>query len=229
MTNKISKEQAATAIAIFFQVIGFAGILFFDNKSFFINATPFNLLLSFALIIWTQKEKNLAFFFFTAVTMAIGILVEMIGVNSGVIFGAYNYGNVLGFKLYQVPLVIGVNWFIIIYCSGISIHTLLKKAINKIADQTGKPPMALKALSVIVDGATLAVFFDWVMEPVAVKLGFWQWKETGIPMLNYISWFLVSMLLLVLFHFCNINKENKFAINLFLIQLMFFLLLRTFL
>jgi putative membrane protein len=223
-----SKEQAATAIAILFHLVGLAGILFFQNR-FFIQSTPFIILISFALILWTQKEKNLFFTIFLFTTVVMGFVVEIIGVHTQALFGEYSYGNTLGFKILKVPVLIGINWFIIIYCSGISIHTLLLKAISKIAEQSGKPPLALKALSVIVDGATMAVFFDWIMEPVAVKLGFWKWEDESIPVYNYICWFLVSMALLVVFHFCNFNKQNKFGINLFLIQIMFFLLLRSFL
>jgi putative membrane protein len=160
----------------------------------------------------------------------LGIFVEIIGVNTGILFGDYAYGNVLGPKIKNVPLLIGVNWFLIIYCCGISIHTVMMKAINRIAADTGKTPMALKVLSVIVDGATLAVFFDWLIEPVAVKLGYWFWNGNGgIPIFNYICWFVISLLLLALFHFAKFNKENKFAVNLLLVQMMFFLLLRTFL
>jgi putative membrane protein len=83
---------------------------------------------------------------------------------------------------------------------------------------------------VIVDGACLAVFFDWLMEPVAVKLGFWIWKGDGaIPFYNYICWLMISLLLLSIFNFAGFRKENKFAVNLLLIQALFFLILRTFL
>jgi len=219
----------ATAIAILFHTIGLVGLLFFD-QAFFLAATPLNLLLSFGLLIWTQNAKNIAFYTFLLTCFAVGVAVEVIGVNTGLLFGDYTYGQVLGPKLRNVPLLIGVNWFIIIYCCGISIHTLLMKAITRIAADTGKAPLALKALSVIIDGATLAVFFDWLMEPVAVKLGYWTWNGDGsIPMFNYICWFVVSLLLLISFHFAKFNKQNKFAVNLLLIQLMFFLLLRTFL
>jgi putative membrane protein len=227
--NRFTKFDIATAIAVLFHTIGLVGLLYFD-KDFFLAATPINLLLSFALLIWTQTGKNTYFFLFALICFAVGIVVEIIGINTGILFGDYTYGKVLGPKLQNVPVLIGVNWFIIIYCSGISIHTLLMKAINRIAADTGKTPMALKALSVIVDGATLAVFFDWLMEPVAVKLGYWVWNGDGsIPMFNYICWFVVSLVLLTVFHFAKFNKQNKFAVNLLLIQLMFFLLLRTFL
>ena len=227
--NRLTKFEIATAIAILFHSIGLVGLLFFD-KGFFINATPFNLMLSFVLLVWTQTGKNMHFFLFLLACFVVGVLVEITGVNTKLLFGDYAYGNVLGFKIQNVPVLIGINWFIIIYCCGISIHTLLMKAINRVAVDTGKSPTALKALSVIVDGATLAVFFDWVMEPVAVKLGYWTWNGDGsIPIFNYICWFAVSILLLTVFHVAKFNKQNKFAVNLLLIQLMFFLLLRTFL
>jgi bisanhydrobacterioruberin hydratase len=182
------------------------------------------------LLIWTQTGKNIYFFLFFLICFGVGLAVEITGINTGILFGDYTYGNVLGYKVQNVPVLIGINWFIIIYCSGISINTLLMKAVDRIATDTGKNPMALKALSVIVDGATLAVFFDWLMEPVAVKLGYWVWNGDGsVPMLNYICWFVISLLLLTAFHFAKFNKQNKFAVNLLLIQLMFFLLLRTFL
>jgi len=226
--DRFTKFQVATAIAILFHTIGIVGLLYFD-KAFFLRSTPVNLLLMFVLLLWTQREKNKYFFLFLISCFCIGVAVEIIGINTAMLFGEYEYGDVLGYKVQNVPLLIGINWFIIIYCSGISIQTLLVKAINRIAADTGKTPMALKAISVIVDGATLAVFFDWLMEPVAVKLGYWTWKGDGsIPFFNYICWLVVSAVLLTLFHFAKFDKQNKFAVNLLLIQLMFFLILRTF-
>ena len=229
LLNKLSTYQIATCIAILFHAIGLTGILFFDN-TFFTKATPFNLLLSATLLVWTQKEKNKYFYFFVTIVCVVGFAVEVIGVNTGLLFGDYSYGKALGFQWQNVPLVIGVNWFIVLYCCGICINTFLVKIITRVAIETKTPPHVLKTLSVIADGATLAVLFDWLIEPVAVKLGYWQWHGDGsIPMYNYVCWVTVSTLLLTVFHFCKFNKQNKFAINLLLIQMMFFLLLRTFL
>ena len=229
MLNNLSKYQIATFLAILFHLVGLIGILFFDNP-FFIESTPFNLLLSGALLVWTQEEKNKYFYFFVLLTFAVGFTVEVIGVNTGFLFGNYSYRKVLGFHWQKVPLVIGVNWFIVIYCCGISMYSLLTRVIKKVAEKTQAPPQVLKAISVITDGAILAVLFDWIIEPVAIKLGFWQWQGNGdIPLYNYVCWITISALLLTAFHFLKFNKQNKFAINLLLIQVMFFLLLRTFL
>lgn len=193
------------------------------------QATVLNLLLMFVLLVWTQKEKNGFFLLFVAAAILLGLAAEIVGVNTGALFGDYSYGNVLGYKFMKVPLIIGINWFVIIYCCGIAIHTLLMKAISRISSETKTKPMTLKAISVIVDGATIAVFFDWIMEPVAAKLGFWKWNDGDAPFYNYVCWLMVSNIILAIFHFSRFNKQNKFAVNLLLIQMMFFLLLRTFL
>lgn len=227
MATKFSKYQVATAIAVLFHTIGFAGIVFFKSN-FITQSTPFNLLLMFGLLVWTQRDKNLFFWLFVLVTLAAGIAVEMIGVNTQLLFGDYSYGKVLGYQVNNVPLIIGINWFLVIYCCGITVQTILTKAVTKVATETSTPPMVLKALSVIVDGATLAVFIDWIMEPVAVQLGYWKWNG-DIPVYNYICWFVVAIAMLAVFHFCKFNKQNKFAVHLLMIQVLFFLLLRTFL
>ncbi|MEO6539037.1 MAG: carotenoid biosynthesis protein [Ferruginibacter sp.] len=229
MKNVYTKYQVATAIAILFHLIGLVGILFFD-KAFFIKTTSLNMLLMFALLIYTQFNPGKYFIIFLSICVATGILVEVIGTHTGLLFGQYEYGNVLGPSLQQVPLIIGINWFIIIYCCGITIYMFLTKLIDKLAVETGTTRPALKAISIIVDGASLAVFFDWLMEPVAIKLGYWKWLPAAeVPLYNYACWFLISSLLLIVFHFATFNKQNKFAVNLLLIQAMFFLLLRTFL
>ena len=227
--KKFSKYQIATAIAILFHCIGFAGILFFKSEDI-IKATPLNLLLMCGLIIYTQKAKNISFFILILLCFVVGMLVEIVGTSTGWLFGAYIYGSMLGPGINKVPFMIGINWFIIIYCCGVSIQMLLTRLTDKLSEATGKNTKTIKALSIVVDGATLAVFFDWIMEPAAVKLGYWQRLGDGeIPLYNYLCWFVVSMLLLLFFHRLRFDKQNKFAVNLLLIQAMFFLLLRTFL
>ncbi|RYF87850.1 MAG: carotenoid biosynthesis protein [Chitinophagaceae bacterium] len=219
----------ATGIAILFHTIGLIGFLFIPSSTF-TATTPLNLVLMCALLFYTQPQKNKAFYIFFAVCFVVGIAVEIIGTSTGLLFGNYSYGTVLGPGIMNVPFIIGVNWFIIMYCCGVTVHYLLQYLSRSLAAKTGKPSRTIKALSVVVDGATLAVFFDWLMEPVAVRLGYWTWMGNGdIPVLNYICWFVISVLLLLVFQQLRFNRQNKFAVNLLLIQAMFFLLLRTFL
>lgn len=219
----------ATAIAVLFHVIGLVGFLFFSSTAF-VATTPLNLLLMAGLLFYTQPQKNTAFYIFFAICVVVGIAVEIVGTSTGILFGNYSYGTVLGPGIQNVPFIIGINWFIIMYCCGVTVHLFLQYITARLAEKTGKPSKTIQALSVVVDGATLAVFFDWLMEPVAVKLGYWQWHGNGeIPLLNYVCWFLISMALLFVFEKLSFSRQNKFAVNLLLIQALFFLLLRTFL
>lgn len=227
--KQLSRYQVATGIAILFHAVGLIGMLFFPESDF-VKTTPLHLLLMATLLFYTQQKINIYTTLFFVTCFATGIAVEIIGTSTGYLFGEYRYGTVLGPGIKNVPYIIGVNWFIIIYCCGVSVHSLLSRLSDKLSEELERPVKQVKALSIVIDGATLAVVFDWLIEPVAVKLGYWTWLGNGqIPMFNYISWFVISMLLLLLFHLLPIQKQNKFAINLLLIQAMFFLLLRTFL
>jgi putative membrane protein len=76
---------------------------------------------------------------------------------------------------------------------------------------------------VIVDGALMATAFDWIMEPAAIKLGFWSWTGGEVPLLNYLTWFMVSLFILSIFSLVK-PKPHHFAVNLLLIQAAFFLI-----
>lgn len=226
---KISKHNITTFIAILFHVSGTIGILFTDHKDWFIRNTSLNLLLMAVLLFWNQPEKNKAFFGFMLISFLTGMGVEMIGVNTGRLFGHYCYGEVMGAKFNGVPWLIGVNWFLLMFCAGVvmtKLHVWIK--IQYEAAGINMNPVVEK-LSLVFDGASIALFFDWVMEPVAVKLGFWEWKDGIIPGYNYVCWFFISMFLLWVFSKMKFNRDNHFALDLLIIQVLFFLSLRIFL
>ncbi|MBX2922446.1 MAG: carotenoid biosynthesis protein [Chitinophagaceae bacterium] len=222
------KYRIATYVAILFHVVGLAGILWID-AAVFASLTSLNMLVMLALICWTQEQKNAVFYFFALICYAVGFLTEAAGVRSGLLFGNYSYGDALGFKMKNVPLLIGVNWFIVIYCCGTAMNLLQQKIRSRLALEAFASFTWWSRVSIVIDGALLAVLFDWIMEPAALALGFWQWEDGIIPVLNYITWFAVSVLLLVVFSLLGFNKANAFAVHLLLIQFMFFLVLRTFL
>jgi bisanhydrobacterioruberin hydratase len=223
-----TKTQIATAIAIFFHTIGFVGMLI--NKEFFVATTGLNLLLMAGLLLYTQQEINIGFILFALLCFTTGIVVEIIGTNTGYLFGEYEYGKMLGVAIKKVPIVIGVNWFIIMYCVGITVYTILEKLSSKFEAVTGETSKGMKVMSIISDGAMMAVIFDWIMEPASVKLGYWKWLGDGdIPSFNYLTWFGISTLLMAAFAFLKFQKSNIFAVHLLMIMMMFFMLIRTFL
>jgi bisanhydrobacterioruberin hydratase len=223
------KVNIATAIAIFFHAIGFVGMFF--NKEFFIATTPLNLLLMFGLIFYTQTKINVPLLLFFALCFAVGIYVEIVGTSTGLLFGNYSYSKNLGPAFKNVPLIIGINWCIIMYCCGASVHYLFAKLSAKVKEVTGSvTSSALQLFSTVTDAALLAVFFDFILEPAAIKLGYWQWlDDSTVPAYNYMCWFIISAFLQLLFGILKFDKQNKFAVHLLMIMSLFFLLIRTFL
>jgi len=238
----ISKKNIAIAIALLFHICGAIGILLTPYKSWFVDNTSLNLLIMFGLLFFTQENKIdsandstkknlLSFILFTSIAITVGFLVEVLGVNTGLIFGTYSYGNVMGYKLWGVPLLIGVQWFVIIYCCDVIMNFVNNWTQKKLIKQGQKvtTTQKIKSVSLIIDAALLATLFDYVIEPVAQKLHYWNWKNDEIPYFNYTCWFFISAILLIVLNKFKFNKLNPFAVHLFIIQLLFFIALRIYL
>jgi putative membrane protein len=213
-------------LALLFHGTGVLGILFSPYKDWFVSCTPLVLLFMFLLLANTQLKSLKNFLLSFAIAFVISMATEIIGVNTGLLFGEYQYGPVLGPKILGVPWLIGLNWFVIVYCSGSFLLQSIELIKNKL-----KIPLtgATSTTMVVLGGAAMATFFDFILEPVAVKLDFWTWNTGDIPLFNYLCWFVVSAVLL------RVNLQLKqvnthvFASSLLIIQAVFFLLLNLFL
>jgi putative membrane protein len=223
------KKNIAIFLALLFHVSGLIGILYTPYRNWFIQNTPLNLLLMFVLLLINQQKINKQFFFFLATAFITGMAVEIIGVNTQLLFGNYQYSSVLGKKIAGVPFLIGINWFVIVFCSCIAVQyfhewvkamAIAKGVLIKASTQT---------FSFVIDVALLTTFFDVIIEPVAIKLNFWNWHNHSIPLYNYCCWFVISSLLALLFKHIRIITHNYFAVHLFIIQLLFFVALRLYL
>jgi putative membrane protein len=226
--RQINTQQIAFWIAIVIHFFGLIGMLFLD-RDWFVALTPANLVIMLLLLLLTHQKNSAAkFYLFFLVCWCTGMLVEIIGTNTGLLFGEYTYGKVLGSAIAGVPILIGINWFSIVYSSAAIADKLLPPV--SAGDKTKlKGKLTARDFAVSFAGAMLTTFFDWVMEPVAVRLGYWEWGNDGeIPVYNYVCWFAVSFLLLLICALMKLSITNRFAVRLFVIQLVFFLILRLF-
>ncbi|MBX9732744.1 MAG: carotenoid biosynthesis protein [Chitinophagaceae bacterium] len=225
--NKIIISKTATVyIAIIIHGFGIIGILSSQYSAWFIKCTPFNLIIMAILLLLQQEKTNKKFWLFAGICFSTGFIAELVGTHTGLLFGEYSYGERLGPKLWQVPLLIGLNWFVIVYCVG----SFMEKLHHRMASASSAViSPVLVAISVIIDGAAIATLFDYFMEPVAISLGYWQWKTPDIPFYNYLCWFVLSALLLWLMRKLQISTKNHFATHLLIIQGLFFLILNLFL
>lgn len=204
----LKKENICSLIIILFHLVGLYGFLNPDLTSLFIKLVPFHLLLMLLLMIISGYDGSPGIMLFALSVFAAGFLVEVAGVNTGLIFGSYTYGGTLGLKLWHTPLLIGVNWLIMVYSTGVLL----------IACQINKYLLALT-------GAAILVGIDSLIEPVAIRYDYWSWSGENIPLQNYVGWFFVSFMMFILFTSLNFKKQNSAAIVLFVAQLLFFIIL----
>ena len=193
---------------MFFFAVGVVAIYIPYSSAFFISLTPFALLLSLFFLLVFHKKFDLKHLWVFLTIFIIGFLVEMIGTNTGLIFGFYKYGPTLGISLWNTPLMIGLNWVMVIYLTASIIRKL----------KLSKP------LTVLI-ASILTVGYDLVLEQVAPKMMMWTWKGDTIPIKNYVAWFVLSLIFHSLVQYTNIKTKNKLAFVIFATQLMFFALL----
>lgn len=220
------KKHYPLFLALLFHVTGVLGILFTPYKDWFVNNTPMVLLTMFLLLVQSENKISKKHIVFFIVVFIIGMFTEIVGVNTGLLFGHYQYGMVLGPKLYGVPLLIGLNWFIIVFSSGSIFSQFVGLVQEKYRFRMTETTLAIV---VVIGGATIATCFDYILEPVAIKLHFWTWENGEIPLLNYICWFFISTVMLAMNFVLKINPVNQFATNLLVIEALFFLALGIFL
>lgn len=200
----IDKNKFFIALLVILHGVGIAGLTSSYQK-YFLLLTPLNLLISLGILIRGQTERNKNFIIFCCILFDLGYLVEVAGVHTGMIFGSYAYGSTLGLKLFDVPLIIGVNWLLLVMSAG----NILDKHIDNIY---------VKSLT----GASMLTLLDVLIEPVATKLDFWSWENDLIPLQNYIAWFILSFFFLFIFNKFQFGKNNLPAKALYIIQLAFF-------
>lgn len=190
-------------------VVGVGGVLLLGPEM--MRLTPLNLLISAAVLVYFHPERNWRFWIYTSTVLVSGFIIEWIGVKTGLVFGHYYYGKNLGLLLFDIPLIIGVNWLLLSYSSSI----LAQRVMLYFSLSASVIHQSLLA-------SFLMVLVDMFIEPVASACGFWFWKDGSIPIQNFVAWFVFSFAFNYLFARLKISSKNIIAPFLFVIQLLFF-------
>lgn len=209
------KDSVEFYLTIFLYIFFGAGViwhLWSVTRNLMLTFTPYGLLLANLIVLYPlivkRYKKSL---YWVSITFIFTFIFEIIGIHTGFIFGDYFYGTILGPKLFKVPVLIGLNWVLVIFGS-------IK--ISKIFSSD-------KILSSLIAGL-LAVIFDLALEPVAVKFGYWNWMNNSVPPQNYFAWFFITFLASILFYFLRIEDTSKLPKHYFYAQIIFFLMLNFF-
>lgn len=191
-----------------FYAVGIAGILYAGTFGLFVKLIPLALLLSSVAVAFFHENQRFSNIVVFTLIFMVAFFVEVAGVKSGAIFGRYVYGASLGPKLFETPLIIGLNWVLLVYLSAsvfekLRIHIILK----------------------IIGASLIMLGYDFLVEPLAPLLDMWHWTSSKVPAQNYFSWLILALLFHSALKIFKTDNRNAIAPFILGFQLLFFLIL----
>jgi putative membrane protein len=112
--------------------------------------------------------------------------VERIGTRTGLPFGRYEYTDALRPRLGDVPAIVPLAWFAMAVPSREAAHAALGAHSTPVRR--------------VVLGAAAMTAWDLFLDPQMVGEGYWRWarqgRYRGIPVSNYVGWFVTSALVM---------------------------------
>lgn len=201
----IIDEQKAKQLIIILYIVGAIGFVLPQTNQLFQVLTPFTLLFTTFLLFSFQKNlSNIKTVLSFIAVFLFSYFIEVMGVATGKIFGNYFYGNGLGIKLFNTPVMIGINWLFLSYVTA-SIANKLK--VNSFIQ--------------VSTAALLMLVYDVLLESVADFLDMWHWQNSIIPLQNYLAWFLVALIIQIFYKAMKINFHNTLSSVVYLSQIVF--------
>jgi len=193
---------------VWFYMVGLVLFILPLTRELFTAITAFTLLLVITIVFCFQKEWNSKILTWFTFIIASSFLLEMVGVSTGKLFGTYQYYNSLGLKLFETPLIIGLNWLFLVYASHDIAGRITKRSLLR-----------------ILLGAGLMLLYDLVLELVAPVMQMWHFDSFYPPVANFVTWFLAAAIFHTGFVWTKIKINNRPARMLFWIQMGFFALI----
>jgi putative membrane protein len=132
------------------------------------------------------------------------MIIETIGVVTGIPYGFFSYTQSLGAKIGVVPWTVSFGWVPLVIASWTLTDRFLK-------NQTS-------ILKKAIVGSVIITIFDLVLDPGAVALNFWVWSPQGVyynvPISNFLGWIFSGFIGMIII--LKIMKNEKPDNNLLL-------------
>ena len=128
-----------------------------------------------------------------AAAALVGFAADVVGVHSGLPFGRYAYGSLLGPRLAGVPLVVALAWTMLAWPAAVVARRLVRGTVARVAV-----------------GAWALAAWDVFLDPQMVAAGAWHWHQpsphlpgvTGVPLTDYAGWLLVAAVISAAVQWC---------------------------
>jgi uncharacterized membrane protein len=154
---------------------------------------------------------------FFGITVAVSWSYEHVGVETGLIYGAYHYTNALGLKLGHVPIIIPIAWFMMIYPSYIIANLIGSgRQMMMMGDKKNNNNHQITLVQILwlsFLSAVMMTAWDLVVDPYlsGPTERAWIWEDGGqyfgVPLHNFGGWLLTTFTIYFIF---RLLSERKF-------------------
>ncbi len=130
---------------------------------------------------WGVRRSAVTF----TLVVSLSYFAELVGSHTGILFGKYHYTAILQPQIAGVPVLIPLAWMMMLPPAWAIAHFITRKSG--------------RTWSFIVISALAFTAWDLFLDPQMVGWDFWRWevpgKYFGIPLSNYLGWFVISAIL----------------------------------
>ena len=169
--------------------------------------------LAFTFLHGSQRYRLYGIFVFTALCFVIGNLAENLSVLTGFPFGRYHFTEVMGPKLFHVPVLLGLAYVGMGYLSW-TLGLI-------VAGERGNRLQGSRIVTLPLAAAFLMVAWDLSMDPIWSNFVHgWIWHEGGayygVPVSNFLGWYLTVYLIyqsFALYLLRSSNERSRLAIQ----------------
>jgi putative membrane protein len=141
----------------------------------------------FAAIHGALRYRVRGILIFFAISLFVGNIVENVGVATGIPFGSYYFTDLMGPKIFHVPIMLGLAYLGVGYLSWTLARVMLRS--------TQRPLSGSRVILVPLLAAFVMVVWDFAMDPIwSTVLHAWIWQRGGsyfgVPVSNFLGWYL---------------------------------------
>jgi uncharacterized membrane protein len=152
--------------------------------------------LIFAFVHGARMYRLRGILVFVALCVVIGNIFENMSILTGFPFGHYYFTDVMGPKIFQVPVFLGLAYVGMGYISWTLGRVIL--------GETRRPLAGARVVTLPLVAAFIMVAWDLAMDPVwATILHAWIWPQGGryfgVPVSNFLGWYLTVYIIYQLF------------------------------
>jgi uncharacterized membrane protein len=152
--------------------------------------------MAFALVDGARHYRLRGILAFAAICIVVGNIVENLGVTTGFPYGHYYFVELMGPKLFHVPVLLGLAYIGMAYVSWTVARLIVGKPHERVA--------GLRVLALPLVASFVMVAWDLAQDPVwATVLHGWVWRDGGpwfgVPVSNYLGWYGTVFVIYLLF------------------------------